>query len=240
MRSYGQYCGLARALDVVGERWALLVARELLDGPRRYNELLNGLPGIATNLLVERLRSLEADGVVRRLDDGRYALTPWGEGLHEAIYALGRWAGPLMARPRGEDQFRPNWLGHMVVARFEGTDPLRKDMTVELQCGDEPPVTLISAGGQVYLATGGATNPDATLAGPEDAVVGLLLGRIGRADALSRGVTARGNVRGLSGLRPRGERRPDSIASRPAPHRGSRGTSGNKRVEERRNDPSRG
>jgi DNA-binding HxlR family transcriptional regulator len=227
MRSYRHYCGLARALDVVGERWALLVARELLDGPRRYNELLNGLPGIATNLLVERLRSLEADGVVRRMDDGRYALTRWGEDLHEAIYALGRWAGPLMARPRGEDQFRPNWLRHMVVARFEGIDPLRKDMTVELQCGDEPPVTLISAGGQVYLASGAATNPNVTLAGPEDAVVGLLLGRIGRADALSRGVTATGNVRKLSGLRPRGERRPDSIASRQATHRGSRGTSGN-------------
>jgi DNA-binding HxlR family transcriptional regulator len=225
MRSYRQYCGLARALDVVGERWTLLVARELLDGARRYNELLSGLPGIATNLLVERLRSLESDGVVRRLNDGRYALTPWGQDLHEAIYALGRWAGPLMARPRGEEEFRPNWLRHMVVARFEGIDPLRKDMTVELQCGDEPPVTLISARGQVYLATGAATNPDATLAGPEDAVVGLLLGRIGRADALSRGVTATGNVRGLSGLRPRGERWPDSSSSRPATHRESRGTS---------------
>lgn len=226
MRSYGQYCGLARALDVVGERWALLIVRELLDGPRRYNELLNGLPGIATNLLVERLRNLETDGVVRRLDDGRYALTPWGKDLHEAIYALGRWAGPLMARPRGEDHFRPNWLRHMVVARFEGIDPLRKDMTVELQCGDEPPVMLISAGGKVYLATAGATDPDVTLAGPEDAVVGLLLGRIRRADAASRGVTATGNVRGLSGLRPRGERKPDSIASRPARHHGPRGTSG--------------
>lgn len=124
-----------------------------------------------------------------------------------------------MARPRGEDQFRPNWLRHMVVARFEGIDPLRRDMMVELQCGDEPPETLISARGQVYLATGGATNPDVTLAGPEDAVVGLLLGRIGRADALSRGVTTTGNVRGLSGLRPRGERRPVSSASRQATHR---------------------
>ena len=227
MRSYGQYCGLARALDVVGERWALLVVRELLDGPRRYNELLNGLPGIATNLLVERLRSLEADGIVHRLDDGRYELTPWGEDLHEAIYALGRWAGPLMARPRGDDHFRPNWLHHMVVARFEGTDPLRKDLIVELQTGDEPPVTLVSAGGQVYLATGGVRNPDVRLSGPEDAVVGLLLGRLGRADAESRGVTATGNVRGLSGLRPRGERRPDSITNRSASHRGRGRTSGN-------------
>ena len=211
MRSYGQYCGLARALDVVGERWSLLVVRELLDGPRGYNELLGGLPGIATNLLIERLRSLEAGGVVHRLDDGRYALTPWGQDLHEAIYALGRWAGPLMARPRGQDHFRPNWIRHMVVARFEGIDPLRKDMTVELRSGDQPPITLISAGGEVHLATGRAAKPDVVLAGPDEAVVGLLLGRIGRAEAGSRGVTATGNVRGLSGLRPRGERRPVSI-----------------------------
>ena len=206
MRSYRQYCGLARALDVVGERWSLLVVREMLEGPRRYHELLSGLPGIATNLLVERLRSLEADGVVRRLDDGRYALTPWGEDLHEAVYALGRWAGPLMARPRGEDHFRPNWLRHMVVARFEGVDPRRRDLIVELRCDDEPPVTLISSRGQVHLTIGGAAHPDVTLAGPQDAVVGLLLGRIGRADAESRGVTASGAVRSLKGLRPRGER----------------------------------
>jgi DNA-binding HxlR family transcriptional regulator len=211
VRSYGQYCGLARALDVVGERWSLLVVRELLDGPRGYNELLGGLPGIATNLLIERLRSLEAGGVVHRPDDGRYALTPWGQDLHEAIYALGRWAGPLMARPRGQDYFRPNWIRHMVVARFEGIDPLRKDMAVELRCGDQPPITLISAGGEVHLATRRSAKPDVVLAGPDEAVVGLLLGRVGRAEAESRGVTATGNVRGLRGLRPRGEQRPVSV-----------------------------
>lgn len=203
MRSYGQYCGLARALDVVGERWSLLVIRELLEGPRRYNQLLNGLPGIASNLLVERLRGLDADGVVCRLDDGRYALTPWGEGLHEAVYALGRWAGPLMARPRGDDYFRSSWLRHMVVARFEGMDPRRKDLTAELRCEDET-LTLISAGGRVHLAPGKAAAPDVTLEGPPDAVVGVLLGRINRAEAGARGVSIAGDVRKLKGLRPRG------------------------------------
>jgi DNA-binding HxlR family transcriptional regulator len=204
MRSYAQYCGLARALDVVGERWTLLVIRELLEGPRRYNELLDGLPGIATNLLVERLRGLEADGVVRRLDDGRYALTSWGEDLREAVYALGRWAGPLMARPRGEDHFRPNWMRHMVIARFEGFDPRRKDLTVELRCGDEP-LTLVSAGGRVHIAQGRPIAPDLSLAGQTEPVVGLLLGRISRGEAESRGVTVTRDARRLSGLRPRGE-----------------------------------
>jgi hypothetical protein len=178
-----------------------------LDGPRRYNELLAGLPGIATNLLVERLRSLEADGVLRRLEDGRYALTPWGEDLHEVIYALGRWAGPLMALPRGEDHFRSNWMRHMVFARFEGVDPRRKDLAVELRCGDDP-ITLISAGGRVHMTSSWALAPDVTLSGPPEPVVGLLLGRITRAEAESRGVTSAGDVRALTGLRPRGERRP--------------------------------
>ena len=205
MRSYRQYCGLARALDVVGERWSLLVVRELLDGPRRYNELLAGLPGIATNLLVERLRSLEDHGVLRRLDDGRYALTDWGQDLHEAVYALGRWAGPLMAQPRGEGSFRPNWLRHMVIARFEGVDPERRDLTVQLRCDDEQ-FALISAAGRVHLIQGRIDDPDVTLAGPSEPVVGLLLGRIGRADAGARRVAVNGDVRRLRGLRPRGER----------------------------------
>ena len=205
MRSYGQYCGLARALDVLGERWTLLVVRELLDGPRRYSGLLDGLPGIATNLLVERLRSLESDGVVRRLEDGRYALTPWGEDLHEVVYALGRWAGPLMARPRGQDEFRANWVRHMVIARFEGYDPRRGDLTVELSYDDER-VTLISAGGRVHLAPGGTIDADVTIAGPLEGAVGLLLGRIDTVEAAERGVTHTGDLRRLKRLRPRGER----------------------------------
>ena len=209
MRSYRQYCGLARALDVVGERWALLIVRELLDGPRRYNELLSELPGIATNLLIERLRSLEADGVIQREEDGRYALTAWGHGLREAVYALGRWAGPLMARPRGDDHFRTQWMRHMVVARFDGIDPHRADLIVELRCDGEL-ITLISAAGRVHIASGPATAPDVTISGPPDATVGLLLGRIDRAEAQSRGVRAVGNVRRLKGLRPRGEGAPNT------------------------------
>ena len=205
MRTYGQYCGLARALDVLGDRWTLLVVRELIDGPRRYNQLLGGLPGIATNLLVLRLRGLESDGVVRRLDDGRYALTDWGEELHEVIYALGRWAGPLMARPRGEDEFRANWIRHMVIARFEGFDAAREDLTVELSYDDEQ-VTLVSTAGRVHLAPGGRTDADVSIAGPVEGVVGLLLGRIDRSEASEQGVTHTGDLRRLRGLRPRGAR----------------------------------
>lgn len=202
MRSYGQYCGLARALDVVGDRWALLVVRELLEGPRRYNELLEGLPGIATNLLADRLRGLERAGVVERRDSGQYALTPWGEGLHDAIYALGRWAGPLMGE-RGDAAFRPQWLRHMVVASFEGVDPERREMTVEVRVDGGEPMTLVSAGGRVHLVRGAAQSPDVVVSGPPDGVAGVLGGRVGFAEAAARGVAVRGDASLLAGLRPR-------------------------------------
>lgn len=83
MRSYGQYCGLARSLEVVGDRWNLLIVRQLLIAPARYRDLVNGLPGIATNLLADRLRDLESSGVIERRLAGEgsaveYSLTPWG------------------------------------------------------------------------------------------------------------------------------------------------------------------
>lgn len=124
-RDYGQYCGLARALDVVGDRWNLLIVRELLIGPARYGELRDGLSGIATNLLTDRLRDLENAGVVeRRLSDDSsaitYALTPWGAQLREPINGLIRWSTPLMTRGPEGDEFRANGLLVALPALFAG------------------------------------------------------------------------------------------------------------------------
>src|SRR5207302_8801855 len=115
VRSYRQYCGLARALDVVGDRWNLLIVRQLLVAPARYRELLEGLPGVATNLLADRLRELETAGVVERrmAEDSNaimYALTPWGAQLREPIESLIRWSRPLMARVPERDSFCADWL----------------------------------------------------------------------------------------------------------------------------------
>lgn len=202
MRSYRQYCALARGLDVVGDRWVLLVVRELLEGPRRYRELLDGLPGIATNLLAERLRSLEAAGVVSRQADGRYALTPWGQGLRDVVYTLARWAAPLMAEPVGDDAFRPQWLRNLVGALFDEVDPERDDLTVEVRCGGEPS-TIIAAGGRVHLVPGPTPGPDVVLGGPPNGVVGLLAGRLDPSVAAQLGVEVTGDARRLAGLRPR-------------------------------------
>ena len=119
MRSYRQYCALAKALDVLGDRWTLLIVRELmLGGPSRYTDLRNGLPGIATNLLSDRLRELEAAGVVARVQapppvaTTLFSLTPRGEALRPVLDELGNWGVPFMAEgPAPEDAFREPLAG---------------------------------------------------------------------------------------------------------------------------------
>ncbi|GAA3985892.1 helix-turn-helix domain-containing protein [Allokutzneria multivorans] len=108
MRSYRQYCGLAAALDVVGERWTLLVVRELLIGPRRYGELLADLPGIGTNLLAERLKSLSHLGIVAK-DDQLYRLTERGRGLGAAVGSLTRWGLAELEEPESGTACRAHW-----------------------------------------------------------------------------------------------------------------------------------
>lgn len=134
-RDYGQYCGLARSLDVVGDRWNLLIVRQLLMGPARYGELREGLSGIATNLLTDRLRDLETAGVIERQLSGdssaiTYALTEWGAQLREPINALVRWSTPLMIRGPENDEFRPEWLLVALPALFEGRTPTDHSATV--------------------------------------------------------------------------------------------------------------
>ncbi|WP_433756732.1 winged helix-turn-helix transcriptional regulator [Nocardia sp. CA-135398] len=123
-RSYGQYCGLARSLDVVGDRWSLLIVRELLLGPMRYGELVAALGGIATNLLADRLRHMESSGVIERRPGPTsgvvYALTPWGSQLREPVEAFIRWSAPLMVSGPGGDAFQPHWLAVALPALLRG------------------------------------------------------------------------------------------------------------------------
>jgi DNA-binding HxlR family transcriptional regulator len=186
VKSYGQYCALARGLDVVGDRWVLLIVRELLEGPRRYGELANGLPGIATNLLAERLRTMQASGLVGRAHDDRYQLTGWGEGLNEVVAAIGRWASPLMGR---------------IAELFPGVDTARPELSMEVRCGDEP-MTIRSAEGRVSVQPGRAAAPDLVLTGPPDVTIGLLAWQIDAAEANARGLAITGDLRLLRRLRP--------------------------------------
>ena len=106
-RSYGQYCGVTTAVELIGERWALLIVRDLLVGPRRYTDLKQGLPKIPTNILSTRLKELQEGGVVRRvplMNCGLvYELTPYGRQLEPVVLALGRWGFAQMGDPAPED-----------------------------------------------------------------------------------------------------------------------------------------
>src|SRR5919199_1777683 len=115
-RSYGQFCGIARALDLVGERWALLVVRELVLGPKRFSDLRAGLPGIGTNVLTTRLRELEAGGVIARRElpppagSTVYQLTEYGRELQPVLLALGRWGARSMGEREPGQALRSEWL----------------------------------------------------------------------------------------------------------------------------------
>jgi DNA-binding HxlR family transcriptional regulator len=200
VKSYGQYCAVAKALDVVGDRWTMLVVRELLVGPCRYRDLLDGLPGIATNLLADRLRHLEASGVVTRDDQDRYVLTPWGERLAEPVFALARWAAPLMTE-RGEGEaFRSHWMAGPVRVIFGGVDPRRPPLVVELRT-DGSATTMESVGGVVQMRPGPATSPDLVISGPPEGIIRLLGGRLDKKAAAREGVHVVGDLRRLARLR---------------------------------------
>jgi DNA-binding HxlR family transcriptional regulator/putative sterol carrier protein len=121
--SYAQYCGLARALDVAGDRWALLVVRELVPGPRRFTDLIESLPGISRKVLTERLRGLERDGVVARRDlpppaaRQVYELTDDGRDLAGARVPLIGWGARRLGRRRPDDSFQPRWAA-IAMASF--------------------------------------------------------------------------------------------------------------------------
>jgi DNA-binding HxlR family transcriptional regulator len=110
-RDYGQYGGITQALELVGERWALLIIRDLLVGPRRYGELAEGLPRIPTNILAARLKELQAAGVLIRVPHSRvivYELTDYGRELEPVVLALGAWGFKALGDPRDEQLITPD------------------------------------------------------------------------------------------------------------------------------------
>jgi DNA-binding HxlR family transcriptional regulator len=207
-RSYGQYCSLARALDVIGDRWNILIVRELLlRGPCRYSDLQHGLPGIATNLLADRLARMEADGVVVRehapppIAATLYRLTEWGEQLRPILTALGRWGVPLMTEPAEDASFRPHWLALPVELFLHDSDPAAPPIAIELRT-DGGATTIRAEGGTVRAEHGPTQEPDLVVSGRPQVVLGLLSGRLGLADAKQRGLECAGDAAVLARVVP--------------------------------------
>ncbi len=210
MRSYGQYCAVAKALDVLGDRWTLLIVRELmLGGPSRYTDLRNGLPGIATNLLSERLRDLEAAGVVRReqvpppVASTLFSLTERGEQLRPLLHEIGVWGVPYMAEgPAEGDEFRGRWMAWPAESFLLDASPSAPPVELELRTGGES-VIVRAEGGEILTRPGPAAEPDAVLSGPAHPILGLLSGAFTLAEARRGGAEFEGDRAVLARLRPR-------------------------------------
>ncbi|HTQ69712.1 MAG TPA: winged helix-turn-helix transcriptional regulator [Solirubrobacteraceae bacterium] len=209
MRSYGQYCSVAKALDVVGDRWTLLIVRELmLRGSARYTDIREGLPGIATNLLADRLRELEREGLLARrpapppVAAMLFELTDRGRELEPVLDALGRWGVPFMAEgPCEGDEFRSRWLTWPAEAFLADHEPGAPPATVELNAGGEPVVLEISAG-KVQAVPGPVDDPDVSLSASPHTLLGVLSGQIDLATARSRDLELHGDERVIRRMQP--------------------------------------
>ena len=183
MRSYGQYCSIAKALDIVGDRWTLLIIRELLiQGACRYTDLKNGLPGVATNLLSDRIRELESAGLIRREDapppiaTTLYRLTDAGAELRPAVDAIGRWGTRyMMAEPVDDEEFRGHWFAFPASFFLHDRDPGGPPQSIELRTASNPVVLEIS-GGSVTTRLGNAAAPDLVIQGEPRLILALLSG----------------------------------------------------------------
>ena len=183
-REYGQFCGLARAMEVLGQRWTMLVLRDLLVAPRRYSDLLAGLPGIPTNVLANRLKELEADGlVVREARAGSdrsvlYRTTARAQELRPAFDALAHWGAAGMREPRaGEVVTDASLVGSLRVAAEGGTPPRRRGpVTYEVRVGAAVAHATVT-GDEIGVEPGGHPAPDlVVIGGPgfRDVLAGVL------------------------------------------------------------------
>lgn len=200
-RTYGDACGISRALDLVGERWALLVIRELLLGPKRFTDIREGLPHLSPDVLAQRLRELEqANLVLRRklpppASSQVYELTARGAALEAALMELGRWGG-ANADPPTEDMGM-SLEAHIVSLRTLFRPDLAGDLdvTVELRLGNHRYRITVSDG-QIEAVRGEATAPDAIIDTDPTTLIMVLHGHRTLADALDTGdITFEGDAK---------------------------------------------
>lgn len=201
-RTYGDGCAIAHGLDLVGERWALLLIRELLLGPKRFTDLKRGLPNASPNVISERLRELEQAGVVSRdklpppAGSRVYALTDWGRELEDVVVSLGRWGTRSPAAPRDV----PIGADSLLLALRDHLSPSGPPGELELRLGEDRFRLRVSPEG-IDVARGSADRPDATVSADPTALAAVLWGERALDDAERQGdVTITGDRTAVLGL----------------------------------------
>jgi DNA-binding HxlR family transcriptional regulator len=191
-KRFEQYCPVAHALCLVGERWALLIVRDLLHGPKRYTDLLEGLPGIGTNILAARLRGLEEAGIVskRRLPPPAastvYELTEYGTELEEVFYALARWGARSLGPPGPEDELYPEWGLNAIAALFSPEAARGLTETYVLNIGGDV-FSIRLDNGHMHAEMGTAEDADLVVETDMDTFFRLVSGELTSRMALKRG-----------------------------------------------------
>jgi DNA-binding HxlR family transcriptional regulator len=198
-------CGIAHASDLLGQRWALLVVRELLLGPKRFTDLRTGIPDISPNVLGQRLRELEESGIVRRRKLAPpaaaqvYELTEWGRELEPAILSLGRWASGSPSFPLGAEMGADS----LVLALKSTFDPAKADgleATYQLWLG-EIPFNIAVKGGRFEAVRGEAQRPDGTIRSESGTIASVVFGGKRLAKAVEAGdVEIDGSRRAVNAL----------------------------------------
>ncbi len=192
MREYNDGCATAHALDLIGERWALLIMRELLLGPKRFSDLRNSLPGISANLLSQRLQHLEAVSIVHRsrlpppAASNVYELTDWGAESEAMIKAIGRWAARSPYLTAG----KPMSVNSVILSLRTMFSPDKAGdlkAVIGLRFGEDEFLAGL-ADGVLDISRGDATLGDALISGDQNAVVGVIYGGVPLEDSVEAGV----------------------------------------------------
>ncbi|MCA1738781.1 MAG: helix-turn-helix transcriptional regulator, partial [Actinobacteria bacterium] len=191
-RSYNQCCAVARAMDVLGERWTLLIVRELLTGPKRFKDLLDGLPGIGTNLLTARLKDLEGYGVLRRATlpppaaSRVYELTELGRSLEPVVMSLARWGLEFLGASCEEDDRQPAWamvtLGSVLKPEAMGETKESYEFRV-----DNEAFQVWVVDGETGVRQGPAADPDLVVHSDTQTLLAVAAGRIETTEAVASG-----------------------------------------------------
>lgn len=191
-KCYDQYCPMAHALSLVGERWSLLIVRELMHGPKRYTDLSHGLPGIGTNILAARLRDLEEGGIVekRKLPPPFavtvYDLTEYGRQLDEVMHALARWGARTLGPPGPEDELYPEWGVNAFAALFDPEAARGVTETYVLKIDDDVFTARIEDG-HLEATCGAAEDRDVLVETDIETFFPLVAGDLAPAEAVKEG-----------------------------------------------------
>ena len=198
-RSYNQFCALAKALDVVGERWTLLITRELLSGPKRFKDLHDALPGIGTNLLSTRMKDMEQHGLVAKAKlpppaaSAVYELTDRGRGLGKVVGELVKWGFSLLGTPEPEEFFRPRWAMQALLVTFDPEAAKGISETYEFRIDDETFFLRVS-NGKAEAHLGPASKPDLVVEASSLEFLTLGFGENQSEYAIERGLIKQGSI----------------------------------------------